>query len=56
MKEKINSYLATLIIVIMGAAAVWVIMRIADANSFTTTTVSGSEKSYEKLKQSILKQ
>jgi len=56
MTNKINSYLATLIIVIAGAGAVWLILHLIDLNSFSTTTVVGSEASYSQLKNSILNQ
>lgn len=54
MKNKINSYFATLIVVVAGAGAVWLILNIIDLNSFTTRTVVGSEESYSQLKDSIL--
>jgi hypothetical protein len=55
MKDTVNSYFATLLIVIAGAAAAWFIMRLANSDSFSAT-INGSEASYAPLQQSILNQ
>ncbi|MDP2651699.1 MAG: hypothetical protein Q8O94_01015 [bacterium] len=55
MKNTVNSYFATLIIVIAGAAAVWTIIQVANSNTLTTIII-GSEASYAPLQDSILNQ
>lgn len=55
MKEKVNSYLAVLIIVIAGAAAAAFIVRIEKDNTFDAA-FSGSEAKYSSLEQQILNQ
>ena len=54
-KDTINSYFATLLIVIAGAGAVWVINRMLNSTTLTTN-FGGSEANYAPLQQSILKQ
>lgn len=54
MKDRVNTYFAILLITIAGAAAAWVIIRIATLR--TTTVTPDSEASYSQLKESILKQ
>ena len=41
MKYKINAYLATLIVTIVGAGAALFIIRVAYANTFTVVLVHG---------------
>lgn len=54
MKDRVNTYFAILLITIAGAAATWVIIRIATLR--TTTVTPDSEASYAPLRESILKQ
>lgn len=54
-RDKINSYFATLLIVIAGAGAIWVINRMLSSATLTTN-FGGSEANYAPLQQSILKQ
>ncbi len=54
MKDKVNTYFAILLIAIAGAAAAWVIIRLAIER--TTIIAPDSEASYAPLKESILKQ
>lgn len=54
MKDTANTGLALLIIFIAGAAAMWVIIRIADKSNTPAPVVGGSEASYKQLQQSIL--
>ncbi len=53
MKDKINTYLAVLIVTIFGAMAATTIIKIATNNTIIIIH-SDSEASYEELKQSIL--
>ena len=55
MKDKVNTYFAVLIIVIAGANAAWVIVRVATTDILTTAVI-GSEASYAPLQKSILGQ
>ncbi len=55
MKDRINSYFATLIITIAGASAVWLIVNIAYSDTLSAT-FDGSEAEYAPLQQSILNQ
>ena len=54
MKNRVNTYFAILLITIAGAAAAWVIIRLAIER--TTVVVPDSEASYAPLEESILKQ
>ena len=54
MKDRVNTYFAILLIAIAGAAAAWVIIRLAVER--TTVVVPDSEASYAPLKESILRQ
>ena len=54
MKDTANTGLALLIIFIAGAAAMWVIIRIADQSNTPKPVVGGSEASYKQLQESIL--
>ncbi len=54
-KDRINSYFATLLIVAAGAAAVWMINRMLSSATLTSS-FGGSEANYAPLQQSILKQ
>ena len=54
MKDRVNTYFAILLIAIAGAAAAWVIIRIAIER--TVVVAPDSEASYSPLKESILKQ
>ena len=53
-KHKVNTYLATLIITIAGAAAAMVIVKVSNRNTNDVVRVS-SEASYSKLQDAILK-
>ncbi|MFA6519838.1 MAG: hypothetical protein WCT41_03405 [Candidatus Paceibacterota bacterium] len=58
MKDKVNSYFATLILLIAGLGAAWLIYRLATTNNLknaVTGTGVGTEASYSQLQQSILK-
>lgn len=55
MKDKINSLFATLIIVVAGAGAAWLIYHLATTNTLTSKW-SGSEEKYAPLQNSILNQ
>lgn len=55
MKGKANSYLAILLVVVIGVGAALLLMRIVTANSLSAT-LGGSEAKYDQLKESILKQ
>lgn len=55
MKDKVNSYFATIILLIAGVSAVWIIMHIATKKT-TDTAVPGSAATYDQLQQSILNQ
>lgn len=52
MKENINSYLITILVVLMSVGAAWFIMHVA--NGDTANKLNGSEANYSQLKQSIL--
>lgn len=57
MKDKINSYFATLLITIFGAAAALLIVRVAVADTATPYIVRamrGTEASYAPLKKTLL--
>lgn len=53
MKEKINTYIAILLITIAGSGAALIIVRVA-TDDIITETFRGSEANYEALRQSIL--
>lgn len=60
MKDKVNSYFATLILLIAGLGAAWLIYHFATTNTLKNTvngigTGIGTESSYRQLQQSILK-
>lgn len=56
MKNKVNFYLAVLLIALLGAGAAFLLVRVAtSANSFPTR-FGGSEAKYDQLKKSILEQ
>jgi len=55
MKDTINSYAAVLLITIAGAAATWLIVHVAYANTLEVTII-GSQAEYISLQQSILNQ
>ncbi|MGD0328364.1 MAG: hypothetical protein ABSB00_01470 [Minisyncoccia bacterium] len=52
MKDKINSYLAILLITIEGAVAAFLIIRVAYSNNFVIT-MNSSEANYSSLQQLI---
>jgi hypothetical protein len=52
MKNRINTYLAALIITVAGALAVWIIVHLA--TSKTPIIKNDSEAKYSALKESIL--
>lgn len=54
MKNTANTALAMVFIFIAGAAAMWVIIRIAGRSNTPAPIVGGSEASYKQLQQSIL--
>lgn len=54
MKDKINTYMAVLLITIFGGGATLLIVHIATSDTIAVT-FSGSEANYSLLKQSILK-
>ena len=54
MKDKVNFYLAMLIMFVAGAGAEWLIIHFTNSNNFANT-IGGSEASYSSLQQSILK-
>lgn len=53
MKFKVNTYIAALLITIVGVGAALLIVHVA-ASDTLTVTVSGSEAEYQSLKDSIL--
>jgi len=53
MKERINMYIAALIITLAGAGAATLIIHIAYSNTLPTV-LGGSEANYASLQQSIL--
>ncbi len=53
MKDKLNSYLAILLITIAGSGAALLIVRVATDNVLTAT-IQGNEANYLMLQQSIL--
>ncbi len=53
MKEQLNSYLITLVVVLAAARAAWLILHVASRT--TVNSVGGSEAQYIPLQQSILK-
>ncbi len=54
MKEKINSYIAILLIVVAATGATMIIVHVVTASTFTFI-VGNSESDYAPLQQSILK-
>ena len=55
MKDNLNSFFATLLIVVAGAGAAWLIYHLATTNTLSETW-SGSEATYAPLQESILNQ
>ncbi|MDP2665033.1 MAG: hypothetical protein Q8P23_00050 [bacterium] len=59
MKDKVNSYFATLILLIAGIGAAWIIYHLATTNTLKNAVTGGAgigtEASYNQLQQSILK-
>lgn len=53
MKDKINSYMAVLLITIVGSGAALLIVHIGVEDVFSST-VAGNEAAYAALQQSIL--
>lgn len=53
MKEKINTYIAILLITIAGSGAALIIVRVA-TDDIITETFRGSEANYAALRQSII--
>lgn len=53
MKEKINTYIAILLITIAGSGAALIIVHIA-TDDIITETFRGSEADYEALRKSII--
>lgn len=54
MKDRVNTYLAMLLITIAGAGAAWLIVHISVAKTLEVKT-GYNEASYSELKESILK-
>lgn len=54
MRSKVNSYMATLLITIAGAAATLLIIRLNESNNFDRST-GYNAASYKDLQESILK-
>jgi hypothetical protein len=52
MRGRVNSYLAILLVTVVGAGAAIIIVRVA--NSDVSAITGGSEASYASLQQSIL--
>lgn len=55
MKDALNAIFATLLIVVAGAAAGWLIYRLATTDTLAET-FGGSEAKYAPLQKSILNQ
>ena len=55
MRGKVNSYIAILLITIVGSGAALLIVQVATDNAISST-FGGSEAAYSSLRQSILEQ
>lgn len=53
MKERVNTYIAILLVTIAGSGAALIIVRVA-TNDIITETFRGNEANYAALRQSII--